>query len=172
MSGLATGAERVYLPEEGITLATLQDDLHALRTGFGLGKRLGLVIRGEGADELFTAGFVESLFAHESGGRFDVRQAILGHVQQGGAPSPFDRIQATRLASAGVEHLISTALADDTTSAMVGVRDGKLEFTPLSHFPDLVERGVQRPRGPAWWMSIRPVADIMAQARPDPSTAT
>ena len=103
IGGLATGAERVYLPEEGITLDRLQDDLEALRTGFDLGKRLGLVIRGERADEVFTSSFVESLFAHESGGRFDVRRAILGHVQQGGAPSPFDRIHATRLASAGVD---------------------------------------------------------------------
>jgi 6-phosphofructokinase 1 len=172
MSGLATGAERVYLPEEGITLATLQADLDALRAGFRLGKRLGLVIRGEGADELFTTNFVETLFAHESAGHFDVRRAILGHVQQGGAPSPFDRIQATRLASAGVDHLISAALADDTASAMVGVRHGRVEFTPLHRFPDLVERSVQRPRGPAWWMSLRSIADIMAQARPDPSTAT
>ena len=171
MSGLATGAERVYLPEEGITLATLQADLDDLRAGFRLGKRLGLVIRGEGADELFTTSFVESLFAHESSGHFDVRRAILGHVQQGGAPSPFDRIQATRLASAGVDHLISAVLADETESAMVGVRDGRVEFTPLRRFPDLVERGVQRPRGPAWWMSLRSVADIMAQARPHPSTA-
>jgi 6-phosphofructokinase 1 len=171
MSGLATGAERVYLPEEGITLATLQADLDALRAGFRLGKRLGLVIRGEGADELFTTSFVESLFAHESRGHFDVRRAILGHVQQGGAPSPFDRIQATRLASAGVDHLISAVLADDTASAMVGVREGKVEFTPLRQFPDLVERNVQRPRGPAWWMSLRSVADIMAQARPHPSKA-
>ena len=122
MGGLATGAERVYLPEEGITLDRLQDDLDALRTGFDLGKRLGLVIRGERADEVFTSSFVESLFAHESGGRFDVRRAILGHVQQGGAPSPFDRIHATRLASAGVDRLIDEALAGGRTSAMVGVR--------------------------------------------------
>ena len=32
MAGLATGAEQVYLPEEGISLARLQQDLDALRT--------------------------------------------------------------------------------------------------------------------------------------------
>ena len=170
IGGLATGAERVYLPEEGITLDRLQDDLEALRTGFDLGKRLGLVIRGERADEVFTSSFVESLFAHESGGRFDVRRAILGHVQQGGAPSPFDRIHATRLASAGVDRLIDEALAGSRTSAMVGVRAGKVEFTPLSRFPNLVEKGFQRPRSPVWWMALRPVADVMAEARPGRAT--
>ena len=40
----------------------------------------------------------EALFEREGGDLFDVREAVLGHVQQGGNPSPFDRIQATRLA--------------------------------------------------------------------------
>ena len=41
MGGLATGAERVYLPEEGITAARLQDDLDSLRSGFALGQAAG-----------------------------------------------------------------------------------------------------------------------------------
>jgi 6-phosphofructokinase 1 len=168
MGGLATGAEQVYLPEEGITLTRLQGDLEALRQGFEFGKRLGLLIRGERADEVFTTSFVESLLTHESRGLFDVRRAILGHVQQGGAPSPFDRIQATRLAAAGVDHLIVQALADDPASAMVGMREGRVVFTPLDDFARLVEHGIQRPRGAAWWMALRPLADIMARARPEP----
>ncbi len=166
IGGLATGAERVYLPEEGITLARLQTDLDSLLAGFDLGKRLGLVIRGERADDVFTTGFITSLFAHESGGRFDVRGAILGHVQQGGAPSPFDRIQATRLASAGVDHLINDTLADRRAGAMVGMRRGRVEFTPLHRFPDLVDHSFQRARAPAWWMALRPLADVMAEPRP------
>ena len=47
-SGLATGAERVYLPEEGITLADpdLGRAIHSSE-GFRSGKRLGLIIRSE-----------------------------------------------------------------------------------------------------------------------------
>jgi hypothetical protein len=67
-----------------------------------------------------------------------------------------------------VEHLIARALADDPTSAMVGLRDGRVVFTPLDDFPRLVERDVQRPREPPWWMALRPLADIMAQAPPEP----
>ena len=170
MSGLATGAERVYLPEEGIALARLEGDVEALRAGFELGKRVGLVIRSEGADEVFTTAFVESLLRHESRGVFDVRRAILGHVQQGGAPSPFDRIQATRLASAAIDHLITEALTDAPASAMVGMREGRVVFTPLDAFPELIEPGVQRPRAPSWWMALSPLADTLAQARPGPSS--
>ena len=99
-----------------------------------------------------------------------MRTAILGHVQQGGAPSPFDRIEATRLASAGVEHLIERALADRPMSAMVGIREGKVVYTPLDAFPELIEPRVQRPRARSWWMALRPLADTLAQAHPGPSS--
>src|SRR5690606_23468248 len=109
MSGLATGAERVYLPEEGITLSDLQADLIALRAAFQHGKRLSVMIRSENAHPRYTTSFLGTLFAEEGKGLFDVRQAILGHLQQGGNPTPFDRILATRLAATSIEFLITEA---------------------------------------------------------------
>jgi 6-phosphofructokinase 1 len=162
LSGLSSGAERVYLPEEGVTLDQLAGDVDALRRGFAAGKRLGLVIRGEGADAVYTTSFITSLFAKESGGLFDVRNATLGHVQQGGMPSPFDRIQATRLARRCVEYLVQYASEGAPGSAMVGLKGGKVRFTELAYLPDLVESGAQRPRQQAW-LAIRPVAHIMAR---------
>jgi 6-phosphofructokinase 1 len=162
MSGLATGAERVYLPEEGITLGDLEKDVNELKDGFAHGKRLGLVIRSEQADPVFTTSFIRSLFEHEGIGLFDVRTAILGHVQQGGDPSPFDRIQATRLASKCVEHLVEQALSDEPTSSFVGLQKGKVRFTPISEFPELVVPGVHRPKDQGW-MALRPLARVMAQ---------
>ena len=40
MSAIATGAERVYLHEEGITLRELERDIDLLKEGFQQGKRL------------------------------------------------------------------------------------------------------------------------------------
>ena len=37
---------------------------------------------------------------------FDSRATILGHVQRGGSPSPFDRVLASRLGIAAVEELL------------------------------------------------------------------
>ena len=109
LSGLATGAERVYMHEEGVTLADLQRDLAAMAEGFRQGKRLGLVVRAEEANPLYTTPFMYALFEQEGGELFDVRQAILGHLQQGGDPSPFDRILATRFAAECVEYLVREA---------------------------------------------------------------
>jgi 6-phosphofructokinase 1 len=161
MSGLATGAERVYLPEQGISLHDLEVDLNALKEGFAHGKRLGLVIRSENADEAYTTSFIKTLFEREGEGLFDVRGAILGHVQQGGDPSPFDRIQATRLAWESVQHLVEQAMADVSTDAMVGLQHGKIVFTPLADFPTLVQADAQRPREQSW-MALQTVAEVMA----------
>jgi len=166
MSGMATGAERVYLPEEGVHLDDLRDDVDVLREDFRSGKRLGLVIRSEGADRVYTTSFVAALLEKEGAGAFDVRQAVLGHVQQGGPPSPFDRIQATRLARRCVEYLIEHAELRST--AMVGLQGGRVRFTELATFPELHVPGVQRPREQRW-MSLRPLARIMAKPTAPPS---
>jgi 6-phosphofructokinase 1 len=165
MSGLATGAERVYLPEEGVSLSDLEDDLEALRVGFRQGKRLGLVIRSENVDPVYTTSFIRALFEREGGNLFDVRESILGHVQQGGDPSPFDRIQATRLASTCVEYLIDQVRAAEPQSAFIGLRKGKIRFTGLDRFPTLIEQEAHRPLEQSW-TSLRPVAEIMAGPGP------
>ena len=161
MSGLCTGAERTYLPEESMSLRDLQNDLTMLKQGFEHGKRLGLVIRSEKADEVYTTEVIKALFGREGEGLFDVRGAILGHVQQGGDPSPFDRIQATRLTWASVNHLVEQKIAGSAAGAMVGVQSGKIRFTGLERFPSLVEEGVHRPLDQGW-MRLRPVAQVMA----------
>jgi 6-phosphofructokinase 1 len=162
MSGLSSGAERAYLPEEGITLEELAADVDGLRRGFAAGKRLGLAIRGEGADRVYTTGFINALFEKESHGLFDVRSAILGHVQQGGMPSPFDRIQATRLAARCVEYLVEHASEGAPGSAMVGLKGGRVRFTELTYLPDLTEDHAHRPKD-QFWLGLRPVARVMAQ---------
>jgi 6-phosphofructokinase 1 len=162
LSGLATGAERVYLPEEGISLDDLQADVALLIDGFRKGKRLGLVIRGERAEPIYTTGFLHALFEKEGRGLFDVRQSVLGHVQQGGAPSPFDRIQATRLAARCVEYLGEHAGSGGGSSAFIGLQSGRVRFTPLDQLPALTRTGVQRPVH-QWWLGLRPLADMMAR---------
>jgi 6-phosphofructokinase 1 len=161
MSGLATGAERVYLPEEGVSRADLEVDIETLKAGFRRGKRLGLVIRSEHVDPVYSTSFIRALFEREGGDLFDVRQSILGHIQQGGDPSPFDRIQATRLASKCVDYLAEQAHSDDPTSAFIGLQKGKVRFTDLARFPEMSESDAHRPLDQSW-MSLRPIAEIMS----------
>jgi 6-phosphofructokinase 1 len=166
MSALATGAERVYLPEEGVTLTDLVEDVQQLTQGFNLGKRLGVMIRSEGANDTYTTDFMCALFEEEGGDLFDVRQAILGHIQQGGNPSPFDRIMATRLAAMCIDYLEEQAGRPEPRSASIGQQEGRIVFTDLEDIPRLMDRRYRRPRK-QWWLNLRHAAKILAQPGPE-----
>lgn len=167
MSGIATGAERVYLPEEGVSLADLQVDVANLRAGFAQGKRLGLMIRSERVDPFYTTPFICAILEREGGDLFDVRQAILGHVQQGGNPSPYDRIQATRLTTRAMQlfdELNGTRVAP---AVVVGLQRGQIATTNMADLPALTEVGWERPLN-QWWLRLRPLAHMMAHYHPQP----
>ncbi len=164
MGGLATGAERVYLNEEGISIKDLTHDVEELIRGFKSGKRLGLMIRNEYANPVYTTSFICSLFEEEGKDLFDVRQTILGHLQQGGDPSPFDRIQATRFARLCVDFLAQECESASRRSAFIGLENGKTQFHDMQDFPRLVDAQHQRPKT-QWWWELREVARLLANER-------
>lgn len=163
MSGLAGGAERVYLHEEGITLNDLQADVAGMVAGFRGGRRLYLAIRNERANLHYTVDFLCRLFEEEGHEHFDVRQAILGHIQQGGVPSPFDRVLATRLAAHCIDFLTQALERRSSDSAFIGLSEGKVTLWPLKQMADMVDWTYRRPQI-QWWMELRPIACSLAQA--------
>jgi 6-phosphofructokinase 1 len=165
MSGLASGAERVYTNEEGITLKDLQTDIENLNIGFDAGKRQGLIIRSESANAIYTTSFICSLFEEEGRDLFDVRPAVLGHLQQGGDPSPFDRIQASRLARLCVEYLIKECTDDGSNYAFIGLKDGKFTFNDMRDFDRMVDVKKQRPKD-QWWLQLKEIVNMMAKFGP------
>jgi len=166
MSALATGAEHFYLPEDGITLRELEEDVNLLKDGFNSGKKLGLVIRNEDANLIYSTSFICSLFEEEGQDVFDVRPAILGHMQQGGDPSPFDRIQATRLARLCIEHLIEQCGQADSTASFIGLQNGKFFFHDMRDFDRMADLKYQRPRE-QWWLELKTIANLMAKPAPE-----
>jgi 6-phosphofructokinase 1 len=166
MSGMATGAERVYLHEEGVKLRDLQVDVENLLAGFQSGKRLGLMIRNERANEIYNTGFICSLFEEEGRDVFDVRPAILGHLQQGGDPSPFDRIQATRLARMCLEYLIGQCEKGEYNSAFIGMQNGQIHFHDMRDFDRTIDSEHQRPKD-QWWLELKSIATLLAKQGPN-----
>ena len=166
MGGMATGAERVYLHEEGVRLRDMQNDVEKLLAGFNRGKRLGLMIRNEAANPVYTTEFMCALFEEEGREVFDVRPAILGHLQQGGDPSPFDRVQATRLARMCLEYLIEQCDKKDFNSAFIGMQNGKIHFHDMRDFDRMIDAEHQRPKD-QWWLELKTVADLLAKQAPD-----
>jgi 6-phosphofructokinase 1 len=165
MSGLAVGAEQVYLPEDGITLAGLQADIIRLNQGFSAGKRLGLMLRNECADPIYTTGFLRALFEKEGGDLFDVQQIILGQLAQGGNPSPLDRALATRLAEQGIHRLIAEVEAGRPVCLCAGSSGGDVTFHDLNEFSTSSGAGSWRSDN-QWWLGLRSILDLMAQPGP------
>jgi 6-phosphofructokinase 1 len=165
MSGLATGAERVYIPEEGVTLRDMQLDIAELNRGFDAGKRLGLIIRSEYTNPIYTTAFMCALFEEEGRDVFDVRPAVLGHLQQGGDPSPFDRIQATRLTRLSLEYLIKESNQGGFNCAFIGLQKGQINFHDMRDFERMVDAEHERPKE-QWWLELKDIASLMAKLNP------
>src|SRR5215208_1825413 len=166
MGGMATGAERVYMHEEGVKLRDLQIDVEKLLSGFQSGKRLGLMIRNEYANPVYSTEFMCALFEEEGRDVFDVRPAILGHLQQGGDPSPFDRIQASRLSRLCLEYLIEQCDKQSHESAFIGMQNGQIKFHDLRDFDRMIDAEYQRPKE-QWWLELKTIATLLAQSGPN-----
>jgi 6-phosphofructokinase 1 len=167
MANLAIGAEQVYLSEEGVTLKDLQRDVDELISGFRSGRRLGLLIRNERCNPIYSTDFMAALFRQEGEGIFEVRQTILGHLQQGGNPTPFDRIQATRLAARCIGFLIDKAESGQREAAFIGLQNGQVRTYSLEDFPRMVDWTCSRPKH-QWWLDLLPIARLLARSAPQP----
>jgi 6-phosphofructokinase 1 len=163
MSGLAGGAERVYLHEEGVTLKDLQAEVEHMVDAFHSGRRLYLTIRNERANPQYTTDFMCALFEEEGRGLFDVRRSVLGHFQQGGNPSPYDRILATRLAAHCISFLSEQLASGSADGAFIGLVEGKVTLVPLGRMSEMVDWTHFRPKE-QWWLELRPVVQTMAQS--------
>jgi 6-phosphofructokinase 1 len=161
LGGLSGGAVRVYLHEEGITVRGLADDVERMVASFRLGQRLFLVVINEKANPMYTSEFLSRLFEQEGQGLFDAREVVLGQTQQGGSPSPYDRILATRLAAHSIDWLGFQIDSATTGAAVIGMHEGKIRVLPLHATTDLADWEHRRPVD-QWWMRLRPIIDVLA----------
>ena len=121
--GIAGGAEAIVIPEEDTTPEAVAVEI---RDAYQRGKTHALVVVAEGAKHNADA-LAKYFKAHAAQLGFDMRVCKLGHVQRGGAPGVTDRMLATRLGAAAVEHLVQ-----QTHGVVVGMIGGKVTATPLA----------------------------------------
>ncbi|QPH04146.1 hypothetical protein C2857_000915 [Epichloe festucae Fl1] len=177
LSGLSVGASAVYIPEEGISLEMLNADVNHLKDVFnrdrGQSRAGRLLLVNEKASKVYDAKLIASIIREEAHDRFESRESIPGHVQQGGVPSPMDRCRAVRLAIKCIQHLEqygrnahNRVKKDPNSTSVIGIQGSEVVFTPMK---TLEEQGTDWPnRRPkiAHWLAMREVADILG-GRPD-----
>lgn len=162
MSGLATGAEKVYLPEHDATLDEIASATSDMVKSFRDGRRLYLVLRNEAACGLYSTKLLADVFAQESNGLYDVRESVIGHVQQGGNPTAFDRLMATRLVTNAMQVLVDELVAGTARGHYVGLVNGEFRDSPLAHMNDELDLVNRRPRD-QWWLRLEHVIPVVSQ---------
>jgi len=120
-SGLATGALDILIPERKDSM----DELFAtFRNAEKTGKASSIVVVAEGeklANIYELAEQTKTEFPD-----YDIRVAILGHIQRGGSPSCADRVLASRLGYGAV-----VGLMDGQNNVMAGMRSKDIVYTPI-----------------------------------------
>lgn len=121
-SGIAVGAESIFIPESKTDLSALMHRLEVSRKDKS--SKIIMVSEGDNAASAFEiAEAIKQKFPH-----YDTRVSILGHIQRGGKPTCMDRVLASRLGVSAVEELLNGRRAE-----MVGLVHGNIAFTTFDH---------------------------------------
>ncbi|XP_071341812.1 ATP-dependent 6-phosphofructokinase, platelet type isoform X3 [Trachinotus anak] len=172
VGGLAAGADAAYIYEEPFDIRDLQANVEHLTEKMKTSIQRGLVLRNENCNENYTTDFIYQLYSEEGRGVFDSRKNVLGHMQQGGAPSPFDRNFGTKI-SAKAMQWISKKLVEtfrqgrvfantEDTCCLLGMRRRALVFQPVVQLKEETDF-VHRIPKEQWWLKLRPLMKILAK---------
>ncbi|XP_037691592.1 ATP-dependent 6-phosphofructokinase, platelet type isoform X1 [Choloepus didactylus] len=171
MGGLAAGADAAYIFEEPFDIRELQANVEHLTEKMKTTIQRGLVLRNENCSENYTTDFICQLYSEEGKGVFDCRKNVLGHMQQGGAPSPFDRNFGTKLSAKAMEW-ITTKLKEsrakgkrfvtDDSVCLLGIRKRNLLFQSLAELRKETDFEHRIPKE-QWWLKLRPLMKILAK---------
>ncbi len=132
-AGIAGGAHIILMPEISFTLKRVCEQIGGREN---VGRRFTIVVVAEGVKlppelkENRRASPVGNLLGNAiaTGANKEVRISVLGHIQRGGSPSPFDRILATRFGVAAVD-----LIAAGGFGMMVALRGESIVSVDVAH---------------------------------------
>uniref|UniRef100_A0AAQ6A109 ATP-dependent 6-phosphofructokinase n=1 Tax=Amphiprion ocellaris TaxID=80972 RepID=A0AAQ6A109_AMPOC len=168
VGGLAAGADAAYIFEEPFDIRDLNAENVPLVTfSFPV-----CMCRNENCNDNYTTDFIYQLYSEEGRGVFDSRKNVLGHMQQGGAPSPFDRNFGTKI-SAKAMQWITKKLTEtfrqgrvfantEDSCCLLGMRRRALVFQPVVQLKGETDF-VHRIPKEQWWLKLRPLMKILAK---------
>ncbi|KJZ72572.1 6-phosphofructokinase [Hirsutella minnesotensis 3608] len=179
LSGLNVGASAIYIPEEGISLEMLNADVKHLKEVFkhdrGQSRAGRLILVNEKASKVYDAKLIANIIRDEAHDRFESRESIPGHVQQGGVPSPMDRCRAVRLAIKCIQHLEdfgrnahNRVKKDPRSTTVIGIKGSEVVFTPMKELEEEETDWPNRRPKVAHWLGLRDVVDILSGRPPHP----
>jgi 6-phosphofructokinase 1 len=143
-AGMAGGADVILIPEIDFKIDKVNEKILERSR---LGKPYSIVVIAEGLKK--AKGYASDDISHaiEKATDIEVRTTVLGYIQRGGNPSPFDRNLATRLGGHAAELIAQKAFGrmvcikgNDIGSIPLSEVAGKTKLVPVDH--DLIKQGV------------------------------
>ena len=173
MAALASGADAAYIFEEKVTIAGIQQDANYLVGKFKDGLERGLLLRNEKCSDNFTTEFITQLLSEEGKGVFIARSNILGHLQQGDRPGPYDRILGVQYAAHATDFLEKYAeesltpqgkirAESEASACILGLKGTKVRTIPIQQLVKTTDFEHRIPTD-QWWMSLRPLVSVLAK---------
>lgn len=134
-AGLAGGSDVILIPEIPFNIENVAAKIQQREAA---GSTFSIIVVAEGArplggTEMYLAEGRLGGIGHWVGEHLerltgkDVRVTVLGHVQRGGSPSPYDRLLSTRYGAAAV-----SAARDGIFGEMVALRAQEIVTVPLT----------------------------------------
>jgi 6-phosphofructokinase 1 len=173
LAGLAGGADAAYIHEESFNIQDLIGDVYHMQAKMTDGVQRGLILRNESANANYTTDFINRLYSEEGKNIFTTRMNILGHMQQGGSPSPFDRNLGTKMAAKAADwimHQLETHSHDSViepcsapdSAVLLGLLRRQYRFTPVQDLKAETDFKHRLPKT-QWWLKLRPLLRILAK---------
>lgn len=119
-SGIATGAEEVLVPER---ITNVERLVQMINYDQKRKKNVHIIVVAEGDD--FGAEPLTTILKNKYP-KMDVRMAVLGHIQRGGSPTYYDRMQASKMGYHAV-----LGLKEGKSAVMVGIKNNDIVFAPF-----------------------------------------
>ncbi|XP_036425560.1 ATP-dependent 6-phosphofructokinase, liver type [Colossoma macropomum] len=171
-TGIAVGADAAYIFEDPFDIHELKTNVEHLTEKMKKDIQRGLVLRNEKCHTHYTTDFIYNLYSAEGKGVFDCRVNVLGHLQQGGAPSPFDRNFGTKLGVKAVQWL-TEKMADTfrqgrvfanspDTACVAGLNKKVLTFSPVTEVKMQTDFEHRMPKE-QWWLGLRLLLKMLAK---------
>jgi len=140
-SGIAGGADVILIPEIPYDINKIADKIYERKQN---GKSFSLIVVAEGAKPIDGEMVISKIYKDSPdpvrlGGignklaseieiltGVESRVTVLGHLQRGGSPTPFDRVLSTRFGSAAVD-----IINQEKYGNMICLKGGKIEYVTL-----------------------------------------
>lgn len=170
MSAVVSAADYAYSLQNAPTIYDFLTDIENFKEKFKLGYAdFGMLTVSNNFSNNFTIDTLVQLLNEEGDPHFTARKAVIGYIQQGTTPSPFDRFLSAKFGTKIAQQMISFLegdpefLRDPSTCCMIASTLEGYCFFDFKHVIDQTDVKLRCPKE-SWWTPLRSVLKILSNS--------